>query len=574
MSEFISRLLVFIYIILLPLFYGLYVASMLYSYPKQDALWIEGGATDFGPAAFLVLLALLVIPLMLSTAKYLVADDSSDMFKVLIISAILSVYPVLGAIQAHHFELNFPIQVLYAKSDFIFSFAGLFCAGFVFVLPVSAIIDTINGIHVSSSAKAARRKKMDALKGRFRVSALDIDSLHERLITVSKTTSFRFRSVPDSEIFDRYLPLHLKIFSRLGFTPDDYVSFVQRALGSGAIFDEKALEIFDRYLPLHLKVFSKIGLTPDDYVSFVQRALGRDAIFDEKAFDELERHVQSCLDLGGVEQHFRWLSELVRAGCKDEAFDLYFRGHYCPKVISLNQALLEYRVGEFTSPEEYLSFAKEHVGYVSSYEKAAHEKELAKMTHPVLVRMFDLGGVYRSRALQIVRRSPNAAKVETPKAIIPDAGIPAAPTPPQVTKADMVMISRGGQVILRDIKLQNLPTLVMQGQVLMTDHYWCSGMAGWSLVSAYRSVDAPRQVTREGINWGEILTDFLLSWLLYVLGGLFIAGLIGYGNGGMSGVGSAIGGFLGFIILVRPVTFVFRTLFRLIIGKRGIELFR
>jgi hypothetical protein len=531
MSEFISRLLVFIYIILLPIFYGLYVASMLYSYPKQDALWIEGGATDFGPAAFLVLLALLVIPLMLSTAKYLVADDSSDMFKVLIISAILSAYPVLGAIQAHHFELNFPIQVLYAKSDFIFSFAGLFCAGFVFVLPVSAIIDNINYIHVSSSAKAARRKKVDALKGRFRVSALDIDSLHERLITASKTTSFRYRSVPDSEILDRYLPLHLKVFSRLGYTPDDYVSFVERALGS-------------------------------------------DAIFDEKAFDELERHVQSCLDLGGVEQHFRWLSELVRAGCKDEAFNLYFRKHYCPKVISLNQALLEYRVGEFTSPEEYLGFAKEHVGYVSSSEKANYEKELAKMTHPVLVRMFDLGGVYRSRALQIVRRSPNAAKVETPKAIIPDAGIPAAPTPPQVTKADMVIISRGGQVILRDIKLQNLPTLVMQGQVLMTDHYWCSGMAGWSLVSAYRSVDAPRQVAREGVNWGEVLTDFLLSWLLYVLGGLFIAGLIGYGNGGMSGVGSAIGGFLGFIILVRPVTFVFRTLFRLIVGKRGIELFR
>jgi hypothetical protein len=42
----------------------------------------------------------------------------------------------------------------------------------------------------------------------------------------------------------------------------------------------------------------------------------------------------------------------------------------------------------------------------------------------------------------------------------------------------------------------------------------------------------------------------------------------------MSGVGSAIGGFLGFIILVRPVTFVFRLLFRLATGKRGMDLFR
>ena len=84
----------------------------------------------------------------------------------------------------------------------------------------------------------------------------------------------------------------------------------------------------------------------------------------------------------------------------------------------------------------------------------------------------------------------------------------------------------------------------------------------------------PRRVPEEGVNWGDVFKDFFLSWLLYVLGGTLIAGLIGYGNGGMSGVGSAIGGFLGFIILVRPVTFVFRTLFRLATGKRGMELFR
>ncbi len=297
-------------------------------------------------------------------------------------------------------------------------------------------------------------------------------------------------------------------------------------------------------------------------------------MLNDDAFIELERHVQSLAEAGGMEQHFRWLDAICRHSLRDDSFSLYPGSRYSWDTISLSEALVEFRLGEFTTPDEYLEFTKTRAGYVGSAERQPFEKDLEVMSHPVLVKMFALGGAHRARALQIVRRSRNAANAVTPKAIIPDAMISAAPTPPQVTKADMVMISRGGQVILRDIKLQNMPTLVMQGQVLMTDHYWCSGMAGWSLVSAYRSVDAPRQVTREGVNWGELLTAFLLSWLLYVLGGLFIAGLIGYGNGGMSGVGSAIGGFLGFIILVRPVTFVFRTLFRLVVGKRGIELFR
>jgi len=93
-------------------------------------------------------------------------------------------------------------------------------------------------------------------------------------------------------------------------------------------------------------------------------------------------------------------------------------------------------------------------------------------------------------------------------------------------------------------------------------------------VSTYRSTELPRNVPEATIKWGELFTDLLLSWLLYVLGGVFIAGLLGYGNGGASGVPSAIGRYLGFIIMVRPVIFVFRTMFRLVIGKRGMELFR
>ena len=179
--------------------------------------------------------------------------------------------------------------------------------------------------------------------------------------------------------------------------------------------------------------------------------------------------------------------------------------------------------------------------------------------------------------MQIAQR---ASSLEIPVSRVAQVPIPSpvVVTPPVGTSPSIqsvvVMISRGGQIIFNDVKMQNLSNMVMQGQVLMTDHYWCSGMAGWALVSSNRSTEVSRDTPKPGVNWGEVLKDFFLSWLLYVLGGIFIAGLIGYGNGGMSGVGSAIGGFLGFIILVRPVTFFFRTLLRLATGKRGMELFR
>ncbi len=136
------------------------------------------------------------------------------------------------------------------------------------------------------------------------------------------------------------------------------------------------------------------------------------------------------------------------------------------------------------------------------------------------------------------------------------------------------MISRGGKIIFKDLKIQNLSNMVMQGHVLITDYYWHSGMAAWSLVSTYGGQQVQISTPREGVNWSEVLKGFFLSWILYVLGGTLVAGLIGYGRGGVSGVGSAIGGYLGFIIMVRPVSFLLRTIFRLIIGKRGMELFR
>jgi hypothetical protein len=531
MSAFISRLLVLFYVIFTPLYFGLYVAAMVYAYPKKGALWIEGGATEFGPAAFIVLLILFFIPLIFSLGKYLFAADSSELRKVLAICAVLLAYPILGVLQSHRWEEEIPILVLHLKWSQAGFFEVISSLFIFFVLPISIICNSIYKIHVRASAKVAERRKLAELNARFRVDAREISQLLAGLIA------------------------HEIRVNSWGGKADSVIE--------------------SQYLPRHLALFSKLRLPVDAYLSFVERAVGPNYMLNEAAFMELDRHIQSICETGSMETHFRWLEAIHSHQLRDDSFQLYFSMRsYVHEKVSLSVALLEFRIGEFSTPDEYLEFAKASPGYVSLYEREPFEKELEMMSYPVLQKMFAVGGAHRARALQIVRRSQVAAKAETARAILPDAGVSAAPTPPQVAPMDLVMISRGGQVILRDIKLQNLPTMVLQGQVLMSDHYWCQGMPGWTSVSTFRAVEAPRVVLEEQFDWGEVFTDFFLSWLLYVLGGVFIAGLLGYGNGGMSGVGSAIGGFLGFIILVRPVTFVFRTLFRLVIGKRGMELFR
>lgn len=348
----------------------------------------------------------------------------------------------------------------------------------------------------------------------------------------------------------------------------------------------QGLQQYDYYVALHFRHFNSLKLSVDDYWSFVCAVVGEKSFFKDAALAELDAHIKMCSRCGGVDSYYHWLSELRRFGLRDKSLEHYFGTYSRSGEVSLDHCLLEYRIGEFTTVTEYLEFLKASPPlYVSAAERAKYQAEAEKMTHPVLHRMLELGGFYRARALQIAQRSfsrefpvARPAPVSAPSAIVdlfPQAvaGTSHSDSTPS-SLPSTVMISRRGQIIFNDINLQNLSTMVMQGHVLLTDHYWCSGMAGWSLVSAYRSPDAPRRVPEEGVNWGEVFKDFFLSWLLYVLGGVFIAGLLGYGNGGMSGVGSAIGGFLGFIILVRPVTFVFRTLFRLVIGKRGMELFR
>ena len=536
MSAFISRILVFFYVIFLPLYVGLYITAHVSSYPKPAALWIEGGASEFGPAAFIVLLLLWCVPLLLSFAKYLLAGDSIEFGKVLIICAILFAHPVLGAIQAHPWEKGFPLQVLLVDWD-KGVFAVIVTFGFLIILPFAGIGSLVYEIYELAEAKDQERKYFAELSARCRVNAREVSQLMAGLVAHDKRLN----------------------------APYSYGR-------------KSAAEISRQYLPRHLTLLVKSGLPVDDYLSFAAKAVGERNMFndDETAFSEIERHVRSFSEAGGVDEHFKWLEAMVRHEFKDVTFELFFQRTYGHKgEISLSQALVEFRVGEFTSPDEYLEFVKATVPY-SAYDEVTESylKGLAKMSHPVLVKMFKLGGAYRARALQVVHRAQNAGGMNKPKSTFTNPGASVVPDLPQASPLDLVMISRGGQIILRDVRLQNMSTMVMHGQVLMTDYYWCSGMAAWSPVSAYRNAEAPRQIPEEEVKWGDILADFFLSWLLYVLGGVSIAGLIGYGNGGMSGAGSAIAGFLGLIILVRPVTFLFRTLFRLAIGKRGMELFR
>jgi uncharacterized metal-binding protein len=83
MSVFIGRLLLLFYIIAIPVFLGLYVTSMVSAHPKLDALWMEGGVTQYGPAAFWVLLSIFVFPACVSFFHYLLSDAQSCLKNVL-----------------------------------------------------------------------------------------------------------------------------------------------------------------------------------------------------------------------------------------------------------------------------------------------------------------------------------------------------------------------------------------------------------------------------------------------------------------------------------------------------------
>ena len=314
MSSFISRLLVLFYVVFVPLYFGLYAAAMVSSYPMQAALWIEGGASDFGSAAFFALLALWFFPLLFSFIKYLFAGDSSDLGKVLVICAVLSAYPIIGAIQAHMWEQKFPVQVLYIRWNQVNFLEGLFLLGILVVLPVGIIVNAVYEIHTLASSKEAKRKNLSELSARFRISSDEISQLLAGLIAHD---------------------IRVNSWAR------------------------KSDELIEsQYLPRHLGLLSKIRLPVDAYLSFVERAVGRDNMLNHDAFIELERHIQSLSEAGGVEQHFRWLDAIARHSLQDESFSLYPEKRYSSDKISLSEALVEFRLGEFATPDEYLEDRK------------------------------------------------------------------------------------------------------------------------------------------------------------------------------------------------------------------------
>ncbi len=555
MSVFIGRFLVLFYIIAIPAFLGLYVTSMVSAHPKLDALWMEGGVTQYGPAAFWVLLSIFVFPACVSFFHYLLSDAQSYLKNVLFISLWLAPFPIGCFLVAKAARTEFPMAITLMNEKLVLGA----------VILVIGVSYSVYSMYDSLSEESEHQEAIKTLARRHGVTRDDATLLTDRL---------------------------------------------------GAAFGTRnrheGRESYEHYVATHLRHFRALRLSVDDYWSFVGIVVGEKNFFNDAALAELERHLSLCAQAGGMDSYLHWLGELKRLGLQDESLGHYFNevgASGSPKLrlygrkveVSLAQCLQEYRIGEFTSVAEYLEFLHaQPTHYMSPDERSKYQAEADRLTHPVLHRMLALGGFYRARALQIAQRSmpreipprtdspppPNTPVFSPPAPPVipttsavpppppPDPGIEAALVPSYYGQPASVMISRRGQIIFNEVKLQNLQTLVMQGHVLTSDHYWCQGMPGWSPVSAYSSVSSSRQVPKAGVDWGEVFKDFFLSWLLYVLGGVFIAGLLGYGNGGMSGVGSAIGGFLGFIILVRPVTFVFRTLFRLVIGKRGMELFR
>lgn len=555
MSAFIGLLLVLFYAITIPVFLGLYVAAMVTAHPKLDALWFYGGVTEYGPAAFWVLLAVFIFPAFVSFVHYLLSDERSYLKDVLFVSLWMTPWPIGSVMVAKAASTEFPMAIT-MMSDKLVIWAVVFLIGVTY---------SVYSMYDSLTVEEEHRESLKALARQHGMTQRDV-----KLITDQLGAIFGTRNRHESR-------------------------------GS-----------YEHYVALHLRNFRALRLSVEDYWSFACTVIGDRNFFKDEALAELEQHVRLCAQSRGIDSYLHFLGELKRLGLHDESLGHYFRevGDFGfahmrfrkPKAkVSLAQCLQEYRIGEFTSVGEYLEFLNAQPShYMSADERSKYQAEADRLTHPVLHRMLALGGFYRARALQIAQRSmPREVPQQIDSQPAPAAPVfstpvppftpptPAMPPPPPVEpgvdhalafsgygKPASVMISRRGQIVFNEVKLQNLPTLVMQGHVLMSDHYWCQGMPGWSPVSAYTSASTSRQIPKDGINWSKVLKDFLLSWLLYVLGGVFIAGLLGYGNGGMSGVGAAIGGFLGFIILVRPVTFVFRTFFRLVIGKRGMELFR
>ncbi len=125
---------------------------------------------------------------------------------------------------------------------------------------------------------------------------------------------------------------------------------------------------------------------------------------------------------------------------------------------------------------------------------------------------------------------------------------------------------------MQEVSRQDVQIMLRQGALLITDYYWAKGMSTWLPLSDLSSqattpIDKPNER-----SVGSALLSLLVSWIITVLIGVIILGLIGYGNSGAEGAGRLIGTYIGLLIFVRPIFLIVEIISRAIMGKRGVDL--
>ena len=125
---------------------------------------------------------------------------------------------------------------------------------------------------------------------------------------------------------------------------------------------------------------------------------------------------------------------------------------------------------------------------------------------------------------------------------------------------------------MKDVPFGNIPILLTQGTLQLTDHYWINGMTNWLPLSTMTKAQSHASSAPKERKLGSALLSLFVSWVITVLIGALILALLGYGNSGTEGAGRLIGAYIGLLIFVRPLFFVIEIISRAIMGKRGVEL--
>ena len=170
--------------------------------------------------------------------------------------------------------------------------------------------------------------------------------------------------------------------------------------------------------------------------------------------------------------------------------------------------------------------------------------------------------------------SAENARAESSAQHIIDKGVISIPDAPPQPPAnhDKTAISRNGHIIMKDVPFGNIPILLTQGTLQLTDHYWINGMTNWLPLSTMTKAQSHASSAPKERKLGSALLSLFVSWVITVLIGALILALLGYGNSGTEGAGRLIGAYIGLLIFVRPLFFVIEIISRAIMGKRGVEL--